>query len=138
MRCDRFAFVNVLVLTPAFLFLPVPVAAQATKGALPAGEIWAPPHTPDGQPDLQGVWNSSILTPFERPKEFTGKEFFTPQEAEEFAKAELNRVDGDRRDGGGDADVGRAYNEFWRDRGKLTPDLRTSMIIDPPMGEYLR
>ena len=114
---------------------PVPIAAQAAKRAAATKQnSWTPPRTPDGQPDLEGVWNSSILTPFERPKEVAGKEFFTPQEAEGFAKAELNRVDGDRRDGGGDADVGRAYNEFWRDRGKLTPDLRTSMIVDPPDG----
>lgn len=130
-----FRFVSVLTLSLLPMVLaPVPIAAQVAKSPYRAGKTWTPPRTPDGQPDLQGVWNSSILTPLERPKEFTGKEFFTPQEAEEFTKAELNRVDGDRRDGGGDADVGRAYNEFWRDRGKLTSDLRTSMIVDPPDG----
>jgi hypothetical protein len=133
MRFRRFAFVSLLVLSLALLFVPVRLAAQAAKSAS-AGKNWTPPRTPDGQPDLEGVWNSALLTPFERPKEFAGKEFFTPQEAEEFAKAELNRVNGDRRDGGDNADVGRAYNEFWRDRGKLTPDLRTSMIVDPPDG----
>jgi hypothetical protein len=112
---------------------PARVAAQTAKGAS-TGKNWTPPRTPDGKPDLQGVWNSATLTPFERPKEFAGKEFFTAKEAEEFSKAELYRVDGDRRDGGDNADVGRAYNEFWRDRGKLTPDLRTAMIVDPPDG----
>lgn len=129
-----FRVVSVLALPFLPMLAPVPIAAQAAKSPSTARKTWTQPRTPDGQPDLQGVWNSSILTPFERPKEFAGKEFFTPQEAEEFTKAELNRVDGDRRDGGGDADVGRAYNEFWRDRGKLTSDLRTSMIIDPPDG----
>jgi hypothetical protein len=115
------------------VWAPVPVTAQTTK-SVSTGRSWTPPRTPDGTPDLQGVWNSATLTPFERPKEFAGKEFFTRQEAEEFSKAELNRVDGDRRDGGDSTDVNRAYNEFWRDRGKLTPDLRTSMIVDPPDG----
>lgn len=130
-RCS--AVVSVLALSIALVVLaPVPVSAQA-KSASP-GKKWTPPRTPDGKPDLQGIWNSATLTPFERPKEFAGKEFFTPQEAQQFSKEELYRVDGDRRDGGDNADVGRAYNEFWRDRGKLTPDLRTSMIVDPPDG----
>jgi hypothetical protein len=115
------------------LFVLVPVFAQSAKNAS-TGTSRTTPRTPDGTPDLQGVWNSSTLTPLERPKEFGGKEFFTPQEAAEFTKEELHRVDGDRRDGGGGADVDRAYNEFWRDRGKLSPDLRTSMIVDPPDG----
>ena len=131
-RCS--AVMSVLALSIALVGLaPVPVAAQTAKRAS-TGKSWTPPRTPDGKPDLQGVWNSATLTPFERPKEFAGKEFFTPQEAAEFTKAELYRVDGDRRDGGDNADVGRAYNEFWRDRGKLTPELRTSMIVDPPDG----
>jgi len=132
-RCS--ALMSGLSLTIALIvIMPVRVAAQAAKGASTTGKSGTQPRTPDGKPDLQGVWNSSILTPFERPKEFAGKEFFTRQEAEEFSKAELYRVDGDRRDGGDNDDVGRAYNEFWRDRGKLTPDLRTSMIVDPPDG----
>ena len=131
----RLAAENILALALTLGLAPVPVGAQTQKGVGAAPEkAWTLPRTPDGQPDLEGVWNSSTLTPFERPKEFAGKEFFTRQDAEEFEKAELNRVDGDRRDGGGDADVGRAYNEFWRDRGKLTPDMRTSMIIDPADG----
>ena len=119
------------------LFAVVPVAGQtpsAPAKPTPAAKNFTVPRTPDGKPDLQGVWNSSLLTPFERPKEYASKEFFTPQEAAEFAKAELYRVDGDRRDGGTAADVGRAYNEFWRDRGQLTSDLRTSMVIDPKDG----
>ena len=106
---------------------PTPTKAATSKA-------WTAPRTPDGKPDLQGIWNSATLTPFERPKEYAGKEFFTPQEAAAYTKDELYRVDGDRRDGGGGADVGRAYNEFWRERGGLSQDLRTSMVIDPPDG----
>ena len=32
------------------------------------------PRTPDGHPDLQGVWNFSTATPMERPPELAGKE----------------------------------------------------------------
>ncbi len=38
------------------------------------------PRTPDGQPDLQGVWSNNTATPLQRPKELAGKEFLTEQE----------------------------------------------------------
>src|SRR5438876_11432581 len=38
-------------------------------------------RTVDGHPDLEGIWNFSSLTPFERPTEFAGKEFVTGAEA---------------------------------------------------------
>jgi hypothetical protein len=105
-------------------------------GVLPAAaqKPWTVPHTPDGQPDLQGIWNNATLTPLERPAEYAGKTTLTEAEAVEFEKAELGNVNADRRDGSSVADVNRAYNEFWRDRGRITPDRRTSLIIDPPDG----
>jgi hypothetical protein len=48
----------------------VPAAAQAQSKNAQAAKTYTPPRTPDGKPDLQGVWNSATLTPFERPKEF--------------------------------------------------------------------
>jgi hypothetical protein len=35
------------------------------------------PRTPDGRPDLQGVWSFATLTPLERPAEFADKPFMT-------------------------------------------------------------
>ena len=91
--------------------------------------IWAQ------HPSLEGIWNSASLTPFQRPVELGAKEFYTEQEAVVYEKnkaADLNR---DRRDGGQEADIARAYNELFFDRGtKLARTRRTSMIIDPPDG----
>jgi hypothetical protein len=71
----------------------------------------------------------------ERPPEFAGKEFLTEKEANEFAKKTFARLTGDRRDGSAEEDVGRSYNEFWRDRGdKVVGTRRTSLIFDPPDG----
>jgi len=103
----------------------IPAAGQKT---------WTPPHTPDGKPDLQGIWNNATLTPLERDAAYAGKPTLNEKEAADFEKAMLRDVDADRRDGAAVADVNRAYNEFWRDRGKITPDRRTSLIIDPPDG----
>jgi hypothetical protein len=113
-------------------FVPMIVFLAAIPAI--AQKPWTPPRTPDGQPDLQGIWNNATLTPMERPAQYAGKATLTEQEAVEFEKEELRNVDADRRDGSTVADVNRAYNEFWRDRGKITPDRRTSLIIDPPDG----
>src|SRR5438046_7064361 len=48
-------------------------------------------RTPDGQPDIQGIWSFATLTPLERPDELSGKEFFTKQEAAEYERKVLER-----------------------------------------------
>jgi hypothetical protein len=93
------------------------------------------PRTPDGKPDLQGVWTSATLTPLERPADLGNKQFFTKEEAVQWTKQFLQTNNRDRRDGSAQVDVGRAYNEFWFSRGDtVVPTLRTSLIIDPPDG----
>lgn len=50
----------------AVLSLPAPTAAQrpqATEGGAPAAaaeRTWTPPRTPDGQPNIQGVWTRRV------------------------------------------------------------------------------
>jgi hypothetical protein len=87
-------------------------------------------------PDLQGTWSTATLTPLERPAELAGKQFFTEKEAAEYEKQFLQQANRDRRDGGADTDVGRAYNEFWFSRGShLVASRRTSLVVDPPDGK---
>jgi hypothetical protein len=98
------------------------------------------PRTPDGQPDLQGIWNFSTITPLERPAEFAGKPFLTDAETAEYEKLVMQRSNRDNRDRSSpEADVGGAYNEFWWDRGvhaaRVNGKTRTSLIVDPPDGK---
>ena len=94
------------------------------------------PRASDGHPDLQGIWSNATITPLERPAELAGKAVLTEKEASDYERQSLKTNDRDRRDGAGtDADVSRAYNEFWYDRGTQTvKSRRTSLIVDPPEG----
>jgi len=101
-----------------------------------AKKTWVMPRTPDGHPDLSGIWNTSTLTPLERPAEFAQKPVLSEQEAKDYEARLLRENNRDRRDGTAEADVGRAYNEFWYDRGShIIASRRTSLIIDPPDGK---
>ncbi len=102
---------------------------------LAAGQTAEPPRTPWGAPDLDGVWDFRTITPLERPAALQGKSVLTAEEAAEFTRQSAEGRDADRRDGGAQRDVERAYNDFWWDWGNsLTGDLRTSLIVDPPDG----
>src|SRR5690242_4604977 len=78
-----------------------------------------PPRTPDGQPDLQGIWTNATLTPLQRPPELGNKQYFTEDEAAAFEKQRIQQNDVDRIEGArGEADLARrAYNNVWFDRG---------------------
>jgi len=107
---------------------------QSTKSqAAPKSSI---SRTPDGQPDLQGIWSFATITPLERPADLAGKEFFSEKEAADYEAQIRKQNNMDRRDGTAEADVGRAYNDFWWDRGtKVVTTRRTSLVIDPNDGK---
>ena len=93
------------------------------------------PRTPWGDPDLQGLWTNATVTPFERPANLSGKAVLTQEEAAEFERQTNQARDADNRGGGTEADLGRAYNQFWYDRGtKVVGTRRTSLVTDPPDG----
>ena len=131
---------QILASMSALVLVIVPAAGQATTAVAKAKtaaavKSWTPPRTPDGQPDLQGIWSNATLTPLERPAQRAGKEVFTEKEAAEYEKQVLETTNRDRRDGGARADLDRAYNDGWYDSGtKVVKTRRTSLVIDPPDG----
>src|SRR5262249_5716894 len=92
------------------------VSGQATKQATkkaadPAKKATAIPKTPWGDPDLQGVWNDATSTPLQRPNGQSSKDILNDEEAAEFQEQLAHDLTRDRRDGGAEVDVNRAYNE---------------------------
>ena len=114
--------------------------AVALIGQGRSAGTWTPPRTPDGQIDLEGVWDFSTITPLERPAGLGDKQTFTDAEAATFEREEnlrQNRDLIDSKKGGGQYLPGSVipYNEFWYERGsKIVGSKRTSLIVDPPDG----
>ena len=100
------------------------------------GTVWLLPTPAAGPRDLEGLWTNATITPFERSKEFAGKEFLTEKEAADFEKRALENANRDRRGANAESDVAGAYNDFWFERGtKVVPTRRTSLVVDPPDGK---
>lgn len=127
------------------LLAPQPAAGQSpSPAAATAEKAWTPPRTPDGQPDLQGVWTNNTVTPLERPKQLAGKEFYTEKELAEAQKQERDRLARDENEGEPAAnhsgepgaaaeDVHYDFSQFGLDRSqtKLAWNRRTSLIVGP-------
>ncbi len=127
------------VVSAAFLALAaLPAAAQSGAAAEPM-------RTPDGQPDISGIFTFRTLTPLQRPSALEGQETLSLEEAAAFEASERTRLNRDLFDPiAGAPSAGYqpraeggvlSYNEFWYERGvELTSDKRTSLVVDPPDG----
>ena len=117
-----------------------------TAAAQPGEAGWVAPRTPDGRPDLQGVWANNNITPLERPEAWADRETLSDEELAALRRSAANAVgDGDALFGDQlvlaaiegveatsyDPTTGN-YNQFWIADRDFTN--RTSLVVDPPDG----
>ena len=136
---------TVVSLAPPFVAAQEPAAGTETRST-PAAVAWTAPRTPDGQPDLQGVWLNTSATPFERPPALAGRQLLTDEEVAELSR----RADRIFKENDADLAIGDtlfltalADVDAFRRRGANRSsnfmverefDNRTSQIVDPPDG----
>jgi hypothetical protein len=142
-----------------------PVSGQTPTGATPPAAIaarvappakpYTPKRMPDGKPDLQGTFDVSTITPFERPQG-QGETIPEAQAAAREQQTVSRRarsnaaVSNPNRTAppiGGDGSTGAAggvggYNGFWLDQGDtwitINGERRSSIVVDPPSGRVPR
>ena len=120
--------------------------AQSPK---PAAARWTAARTPDGHPDLQGIWTTHTFTPLVRPARYASQEFLTDKEAAELSALLIEddvdplvtgifgASDEERRKRVAQNDPTHYDNALWLtapDQKPLSSN-RTSLVYDPPDGK---
>ena len=124
---------------PLAVALAMGAAAAVSSGGGAAGQdpgaSWTAPRTPEGQPDLAGVWTNPTITPFERgtffsysgvavPESAAGRAFFTAEEEARFAALTA-----------ADREASLGYVNRSLDAGtRLLSTRQTSLVVDPADG----
>ncbi len=107
--------------------LPIWVtAAVLAGGAASAADL---PRMPDGTPDLQGIWTSGTLTPFERPPQAAAQ-------LPETDRAEQARVAAEKFWAAGHkpGEVGRDNDAFIDQHLTTLANGQTSLVVEPADG----
>lgn len=121
----------------------ISLATGALTALAQGAPSWTAPRTPDGRPDLQGVWTNTSLTTLERGSQFKGATL-TSEEAEAIARRTAERTAAGARPTDPTTgappkgrDVG-GYNNVYIDSGSrmavVKGEIRTSWVVDPPDG----
>ena len=106
------------------------------------GQVYEPPRTFNGKPDLQGTWSNASITTLERNVRYAESTLSNdeviratddhPQNVR--LATDDNMIAGQLPDGT-DLGRGRGYNVFWIDPGTkfglISGEYRTAWIVDP-------
>jgi hypothetical protein len=88
-------------------------------------------RTPDGVPDLQGIWTGGTLTPFERPPNLTQKSVLTQAEIAEQQRQLTEKFWAAGHVAG---EVGRDNDAFLDQDLEVLPTGQTSLVVEPTDG----
>src|ERR1700680_941515 len=71
------------------------LATLGPRAGAAQGNVSTPSRTPDGRPNLTGIYSFSTITPLQRPATLAGKATLTDGEAEAFEASENTRLNRD-------------------------------------------
>jgi hypothetical protein len=126
--------------------------ARAKAAEAAADQHYKIPHTPYGQPDLEGVWTNVSITPLERPSQFAGAANLTAAQASQLETAAVDRfiegnaptdpkapaTDTTRKHCQGPGGLDCGYNSGWKDSGttvaRIDGQPHSSFITSTPNG----
>jgi hypothetical protein len=135
-----------MLLVVGVVLMAVLVGSQAQVAG---ADKWTSPRTPDGHPDLQGMWTTQTFTPLERPQRYADREFLTEEEATELTKLLTQEgvnplaggifaaSDEERRKRIEQTDPTHYNNAVWltTPQPKGLSSRRTSLIVEPADGK---
>src|SRR5262245_35450855 len=123
---------------PPGMARPGAVSLLALLAALPVTVVNAAdsrqstqPRTPDGHPDLQGVWTAGTATPFERPDDVAAGAPLTQAQA---ATLEQRAADFRTQKSNKSGDVGHD-NEAFMDVNRVLPTMQPALVVVPTDGK---
>jgi hypothetical protein len=126
--------------------------AKAKAAEIAADQHYKVPHTPYGQPDLEGIWTNVSITPLERPSQFGASVNLTAAEALQLEIAAIDRfiegnaptdpkapaTDTTRKHCQGPGGLDCGYNSGWKDSGttvtRIDGQPHSSFITSTPNG----
>ena len=117
------------------LAVTAPGVAQVDRVRDPS---WTTPRTPDGQPDLQGMWGNKTITPIERLDGETrpylsDEDMAALNQQRANQQAAQNAASPQRLEAS--ETLGPGYASYWLDSGDTVLSTgQTSMVVDPPNG----
>jgi len=98
-------------------------------------ETWQMPRTSWGDPSIQGYFTNSSMVPLQRPAALGNKEFYSLEEYQERLRLAFEG-ESDETQAGTAEDVHYQFDDYLMNRtaDTIAPNLRTSIIYDPPNG----
>jgi len=127
-----------LMSIPAAGQTPAPKPAAGPAKAASTAKPWAPPKTPWGDPDLQGIYTSDdyIGVGLQRNAQFGDRLYLSEQEIAQRESQIANQAKNDLVETVADtARAGTGPPGHWGERARR-PAKQTSLIVDPPDGRF--